>query len=308
MDNSEIYHAGELEVQERAGVRTQADQMSDMILPFIPPAAGRFVAAQRLAVVASVAGDGSVWCSAMIGEPGFLSLADEHTLQISLPPNEDPIWENLPANPHAGVIILDPASRKRLRVNGLARITSNGLSIQTEQAYTNCAKYIQKRTPAPFEVRAVERQSMRSTELNSSQQKWIHAADTFFIATFYPKSGADASHRGGMPGFVNVLSTRQLEWPDYSGNNMFQSLGNLAVDSKAGLLFADFENGRTLQLSGEAEILWDKEKALRFPGAKRLLRLHVKEVIATEGAFSQRWQLIEYSPANPRDDTRPNTP
>ena len=83
---------------------------------------------------------------------------------------------------------------------------------------------------------------------------------------------------------------------------MFQSLGNLSVYSNAGLLFVDFENGGTLQLTGEAEVIWDKQQALRFPGAKRLLRFHLCEVIATEEAFSQRWQLVEYSPANPRNE------
>jgi predicted pyridoxine 5'-phosphate oxidase superfamily flavin-nucleotide-binding protein len=136
--------------------------------------------------------------------------------------------------------------------------------------------------------------------LNAEQQTCIRRADTFFIATFHPEAGADASHRGGMPGFVTVLSPNELEWPDYSGNNMFQSLGNLSVYPKAGLLFVDFEGGSTLQLTGEAEVLWDEDLALRFPGAKRLLKFHMDEVIATEGAFPQRWQLVEYSPANPK--------
>jgi predicted pyridoxine 5'-phosphate oxidase superfamily flavin-nucleotide-binding protein len=89
MNESEHYHVGELEVQERAGVRRQAEEIGEMILPFIPPAAGGFVSGQRLAVLGSVGNDRRVWASAMVGEPGFLRVPNEHTLQITSPEYED---------------------------------------------------------------------------------------------------------------------------------------------------------------------------------------------------------------------------
>jgi predicted pyridoxine 5'-phosphate oxidase superfamily flavin-nucleotide-binding protein len=81
------------------------------------------------------------------------------------------------------------------------------------------------------------------TESNGKQQRLIREADTFFIASSHRDGGADASHRGGNPGFVHVLNETKLIWPDYSGNGMFQTLGNLAIDPRAGLLFMDFESG-----------------------------------------------------------------
>ena len=81
-------------------------------------------------------------------------------------------------------------------------------------------------------------------------------ADTFFLGTTNPERGSDTSHRGGAPGFVRVDGDR-LWWPDYPGNNLFNSFGNLAVDPEAALLFFDFDTGRTLQLSGTAEVDWD---------------------------------------------------
>jgi hypothetical protein len=305
MNESDYYHAGELEVQERAGVRHQADAISEMILPFVPPAVGGFVSAQRLAVVGSVGSDGRVWASAVIGDPGFLNIPDERTLQIESPVHgDDPLWENLRGNPQIGVLILDAAARRRMRVNGAAQLSDPGLSVKARQVYSNCTKYIQRRVPAAAEANTVSRHGTRSPGLSQDQQDWINRADTFFLATFHPEAGSDASHRGGMPGFVSALGANELEWPDYSGNNMFQSLGNLLVYPKAGLLFVDFEGGSTLQLTGDAVIVWDKEQALRFPGAKRLLKFHLDEVIATEGAFVQRWQLVDYSPANPRSGTK----
>jgi hypothetical protein len=74
--------------------------------------------------------------------------------------------------------------------------------------------------------------------------------------TTNPERGSDSSHRGGAPGFVRVDGDR-LWWRDYPGNNLFNSFGNLAVDPEAALLFLDFSTGRTLHLSGTAEVEWD---------------------------------------------------
>jgi predicted pyridoxine 5'-phosphate oxidase superfamily flavin-nucleotide-binding protein len=182
----------------------------------------------------------------------------------------------------------------------VAHLWGEGLDITADQFFPNCTKYIQRRVPTVSDTNPVSRRSSRSGDLNQDQQNWINQADTFFLATYHPEGGADASHRGGMPGFITAVNSRELEWPDYSGNNMFLSLGNLAINPKAGLLFVDFEGGRTLQLTGRAEVIWEKERVQRFPGAKRVLRFQVDEVIATDGAFVQRWRLIEYSPANPK--------
>ncbi|MBD2020206.1 pyridoxamine 5'-phosphate oxidase family protein, partial [Leptolyngbya sp. FACHB-36] len=122
--------------------------------------------------------------------------------------------------------------------------------------------------------------------------------DTFFIASLHPTHGADASHRGGYPGFVQVDSER-LVFPDYSGNNMFNTLGNLQVNPSAGLLFIDFEQGHTLQLTGSATIVWEPERIATVAGAERLVEFQVQQVQQTSCASRLRWQFVEYSPANP---------
>ncbi len=93
----------------------------------------------------------------------------------------------------------------------------------------------------------------------------VQSADTFFLGTSHAEYGGDASHRGGPPGFVRA-DANGLRWPDFPGNNMFNSLGNLAVDPAAALLFVDFFSGRTLQLSGTAEVQWDgaDERSVEF--------------------------------------------
>ncbi|WP_197506788.1 pyridoxamine 5'-phosphate oxidase family protein, partial [Mycobacterium sp. E136] len=96
---------------------------------------------------------------------------------------------------------------------------------------------------------------IRSDTLQPSHAALITRADTFFLGTEHPTRGVDASHRGGPAGFVRLDGNR-LWWPDYPGNNMFNSLGNIAVDPAAAVLFIDFTTGATVAVSGTAAVVW----------------------------------------------------
>jgi len=137
------------------------------------------------------------------------------------------------------------------------------------------------------------------TALSDAWRACIERADTFFLATAHPTAGADVSHRGGTPGFVRILDERTLAWPDYQGNMMFMSLGNIAANPAAGILLVDFESGDVLQLTGEARIDWNPERAATLAGAERVIELRVDEVIDAPGASPLRWRLVETSPFNP---------
>jgi predicted pyridoxine 5'-phosphate oxidase superfamily flavin-nucleotide-binding protein len=121
-----------------------------------------------------------------------------------------------------------------------------------------------------------------------------------FIASVHEGAGADASHRGGQPGFVRVLDARRLRLPDYSGNNMFQTLGNITADPRVGLLVPDFETGTTLQLTGRARILWEPGELAGLTGAQRAVDVEIDEVVETAGRVPAGWRFVEYSPFNPR--------
>ena len=116
-----------------------------------------------------------------------------------------------------------------------------------------------------------------------------------FIATGYrgegesPTYGMDASHRGGDPGFVKVASDTRLLFPDYAGNNHFNTIGNLVLDPRVGLLFVDFSTGGMLQLSGRAEVAWEGVALERFPGARRLVYIDVEEIVELPMALPLRW-------------------
>jgi predicted pyridoxine 5'-phosphate oxidase superfamily flavin-nucleotide-binding protein len=138
------------------------------------------------------------------------------------------------------------------------------------------------------------------TELTAAQKEQISGADTFFIATDNPEHGAHVSHKGGNPGFVKIIDERHIAYPDYNGNSMFNTLGNLTVDAHAGLLFIDFESGRTLQLTGRASIDWSPERVRNFAGAERVVDFELDQIIDTPAGFPLLAKFRQYSRTNPK--------
>ncbi|MGW1638327.1 hypothetical protein [Streptomyces lavendulae] len=94
--------------------------------------------------------------------------------------------------------------------------------------------------------------------LGIRSSRLVRTADTFFLGTTHPERGNDAAHHDGPPGFVRVEDD-SLWWPDHPGNNVVNSLGDLAVDSAAALLFADFATGHTAHLPGTAASEWSPD-------------------------------------------------
>ncbi|KAB8319684.1 pyridoxamine 5-phosphate oxidase [Tolypothrix campylonemoides VB511288] len=305
-----LYHSGELAVQARVGVQAEADRLGKSIGgSIIQPTAQEFLRHQRLAIAASCAAFGAItstvktsgiWASLLTGEPGFVQAVDERTVWVKTTPiKDDLLSENLLATDEIGLLVIDLATRRRLRVNGKAKVQPDGIYVHTKQVYFNCPKYIQVRHLETESTLRQNHQIQRNETLTCSQQQWIAQTDTFFIASCHPESGADASHRGGNPGFVKVLNNSKLLFPDYSGNNMFNTLGNLVINPNAGLLFIDFERGNTLQLTGKATIIWDAKRTVEFAGAERLIEYQIEQVLEMTNASPLRWSFGEYSPFNP---------
>lgn len=135
-----------------------------------------------------------------------------------------------PPETRLGGLAIDLESRRRLRVNGHVRgIHADRLVMDVRECYANCPKYIQKRTIVA-EDSALHGGDVATSgsEPLARHHALVRAADTFFVVTVAPEGQADASHRGGSPGFVHVEDDGTLTIPDYAGNSMYSTLGNIA--------------------------------------------------------------------------------
>jgi uncharacterized protein len=297
------YHEGEVTVQARAGVQGMASRVGRSIAIEMNPSFQGFLAQQTLVVIASSdERSGQVWASVFGGEPGMIQTSDPHTITLQIDPNShDPLRQTLVVGSPLGLLAIDLASRHRVRVNGvITDFAKDGLTVMVQEAYGNCAKYIQKRDAESIERTLTHAEAIVRTSLSPSQCELIEKADTLFIATTHAHLSADASHRGGQPGFVRVTGQQRLEFPDYAGNTMFNTLGNIQTTGRAGLVFLDFAHGSTLQLTGSAEIVWDKARLALHPGAERLVEFTIEAVVERHSITNKRWSLREFSPHNPR--------
>jgi len=300
--NSDVYHAGEIAVQKRAGVRDRAERVGGMVQETIPDLDNvrNLLAEEPHVVVTSVAPDGDVWISLLADDPGFLSIEDEHHLRVGTDPAPgDPLATHLREGMPAGVLVIEPRNRERIRFNGTAIPAEKGFVLRTEETFPNCDKYVQQRSFEHIEtVDSDPDEPTVSDGLSAHHREWIGGTDTFFIGSHYPGTGADASHRGGDPGFVDVDGDTII-YPDYPGNSMFCTLGNIESNPRTGLLFIDFEEGRTLQVTGHAGIVWDEDRVAAHEGAERLVEITVDRAVELPDGNPLRWSLAERSPFNP---------
>jgi hypothetical protein len=293
-----LAHEGEQAIQRQAG-EGGPGWGSPMFGPEIPQGFGPFIRDQRMLVIGGADDDGAIWSTIVDGPTGFAEPVDERTVVIdALPAPGDPLREVFRTERQIGVLALQPQTRRRIRMNGIARRDGDHLVMRTEQVLGNCPKYLQTRTIKETAPRGAG-PAVTGEELSTDQQRWIEGADTFFIASLSPEHGADSSHRGGMPGFVTVVNPRKIVWPDYTGNQFYMTLGNMHLNPAAGLLFLDWENGHTLQLTGQGRIDWNPAGAQKYPGALRVVEFDIAKVVQIDHASSLRWEFHAYSRVNP---------
>lgn len=274
------FHEGELAVQRAAGVEAAAARLEGMLEGRdLGGGAAAFLAQQRVLALASTDADGVLWASVVISTPGFLQGSGTRLVVRARPVAGDPLAD-LVVGQALGAVVLDPERRRRLRVNGRVQSTTDGgFVVDVDQAYGNCPQHITVRrlTDDPgAPVPAGDGAPGPTAGLPSYVAERLRLADTFFLGTRHPVRGADASHRGGPPGFVRVEGD-ELWWPDLAGNNMFNSLGNLAVDPVAAVAVVDAETREVHHLTGTARLV-----AASGPddaGTGRAVRLHVERSV-----------------------------
>jgi len=146
------------------------------------------------------------------------------------------------------------------------------------------------------------------TAFTDSDRAFIEKRPMFFLATADPEGWPDCSYKGGLPGFVRVVDEHTLAFPDYDGNGMFRSLGNILANPHVGLLFVDFERPSRLRVNGTAS-LDDKDPLLpEYPGAQLIVRVHAERIFPNCPRYIHKMQLVHYSVYVPSSAHQPPEP
>lgn len=306
-DDLQVFHPGECLVQARTGVRDRMAAIGEhAIRTFMPEQHRTFFAQLPFVVVGSMDAQGQPWASILTNPPGFISSPDaRHLLIRARPAVADPLHETLATGAPVALLGIEQPTRRRNRMNGIVeRIDDDGLLVGVQQSLGNCPKYIQARQVEYWNIESTGTVHS-ATALNELTRQIIARADTLFIATAHPGShhgttrshGVDVSHRGGKPGFVRTDSDYALTFPDFAGNRFFNTLGNIMLHPRAGLLFIDFENGDLLYIAADAQIVFESPEMHAFAGAERLLRFKVRHVRHVVASLPLRWRgEVQISP------------
>jgi predicted pyridoxine 5'-phosphate oxidase superfamily flavin-nucleotide-binding protein len=292
----EAFHAGERALQARTGSREQLAEFGAKIFRDAMPGAHRELFEKLpFMAIGALDAEGRPWAEMIAGRPGFVQSPDARTLRIAGRPASQGLLANLDPGALVGLLGIELPTRRRNRVNGeVVSSDASELVVRVHQSFGNCPKYIQVRRPELVEAASANAAwRPEGPRLSAVARALVQRADTFFIVSSTPdakarpaigsspqsrSSGLDVSHRGGKPGFVRVSSGEAdaLTFPDFTGNFFFNTLGNLALEPRAGLYFPDFATGDALSLTGRAEVIWEGPELEAFRGAERLVRFVVE--------------------------------
>lgn len=153
----------------------------------------------------------------------------------------------------------------------------------------------------------MEQAIIRST-FSEEDRAFIESRPMLFVATADSHGHPDCSYKGGMPGFVRVLDDKTLAFPDYDGNGMYRSWGNVVANPSVGLLFLDFEAPKRLRVNGTARINADDPLRLEFPGSVFIVRVTATMIFPNCPRYIHKMRLLEYSTYAPRPDHEPPAP
>ena len=310
--NASPFNAGEQALQAAVGMRERMEQVGRSIIRNHMPEQHRELFEKLPAVwLGTLDDDGQPWATLVTGAPGFVDTPDPQTLHIVAHlAASDPAAVGLKPGAAIGLLGLEPHTRRRNRMNGLvSAVDEQGFAISVVQSFGNCPRFIQARQPIAGAPHLPGPVSVEGSVLSEAARRLIETADTFFIASSSGAhidnagaggAGVDVSHRGGPPGFVQIVSMPDgdtLLLPDYQGNLMFNTLGNLLLWPRAGLLFIDWNTGDMLQIAATAEIKATTEARLAGqPIVQSRLSLKIEHGWWRPAALPMSWTAPEPAP------------
>ncbi|GAB7337966.1 hypothetical protein MBLNU457_4345t1 [Dothideomycetes sp. NU457] len=327
------WHEGEQMMHSKLRVPDQ----DNPTVPRLSAQATNMLQRAPLLAIGTVDAENRPWTTIWGGETGFAQSLGNSIIGVRTPvaARFDPVVEIMVGKEAKGEIVkevgegrmmsalsIDLMSRKRVKLSG--RMIAGALSmkkddesdegregqsqsevqlaLKIEQSLGNCPKYLNKKeiTPASTNPTIVS----ESTRLCPEAVSLLAKSDIFFMSTSHNQDDMDTNHRGGAPGFVRNLSNTEdsttLVYPEYSGNRLYQSLGNLMTDPLAGLCFPDFETGDCLYVTGTAEILIGKDAASVLPKSNLAVKITLTAARYVSQVLPFRGTASDMSPYNPR--------
>ncbi|PGH35575.1 hypothetical protein GX50_01556 [[Emmonsia] crescens] len=305
--------------------------------PYLSPGAAYLVQKSPLIALGTIDKQGQPWTTVWGGEAGLAGPVSQSIIGIRnfVDKSYDPVVETLYGGKSNGEVIkeegegrlmaglsVDMENRKRVKLMGrmvagnLAGLEATDpdkkgnepthagqaqLVIKIEQSLGNCPKYINRKhiTPVVPNPKLIS----DSPQLSPGAIELLGEADTLFISTYHEDS-MDTNIRGGPPGFVRVVSNdisgAVLAYPEYSGNRLYQTLGNLQMTPLAGYAFPGFETGNVLYLTGKTEILVGSDAAALLPRSNLAVKVTVTSAKYVENGLPFRGQPGQLSPYNPQ--------
>ena len=153
----------------------------------------------------------------------------------------------------------------------------------------------------------LEQVTVRTT-FTDDDREFIQRCAMFFIATADAHGHPDCSYKGGLPGFVRVLDDRTMVIPDFDGNGMYRTWGNVLVNPHVGLMFLDFEHPKRLRVNGTAQVSEDDPLRNEYPDSVFIIRVTANRIFPNCPRYIHKMQLIEHSVYVPRPEYKPAVP
>ncbi|MDP6927596.1 MAG: pyridoxamine 5'-phosphate oxidase family protein [Rhodospirillales bacterium] len=146
--------------------------------------------------------------------------------------------------------------------------------------------------------------NLQRDEISKEDQLFIEGRDMFFLSTVDEEGRPTVSYKGGDPGFVKVVNKNTIAFPDYDGNGMFYSLGNIASSAYVGMLFINFEKPERLRVQGTATVSDDDPLIDEYKEVKFMVRVKVDAVWINCPRYVHRMQKVKESRYVPREDSQ----
>jgi NAD(P)H-flavin reductase len=320
------WHEGE----EKMHKITKVPQNDNPMSPFLTPRAANQIQRFPLMALGTLDDQDRPWCTIWGGETPFAQPVARSIIGIRTVVDKkfDPVVQEIFQGKDDGEVIKEKEKgrmisglsihlEERNRVKLFGRMVVGALSamgeeksdvgqvqlvVKIEQSLANCPKYLNSKRIRPSVPEP--KLTHEGVKLGPEGINLLAKADMFFISSMHLHEDMDLNHRGGPPGFMRVESNEEdgtvLVWPEYSGNNLYQTLGNLQTDPKAGLVIPDFETGDVLYLTGQTEVFVGKDANEVLPHSSLAVRFKVTGGRFIENGLPFRGEPTERSPYNPR--------